>query len=44
MGLERETREKRSALESVPDGASHLVSGPAFIHAANHITWATISE
>jgi hypothetical protein len=37
MGLERETRGKRSVLERITDGVSGLASSPAFIFA--HILW-----
>jgi uncharacterized membrane protein len=37
MGLERETRERRSLLERVTDVVSHLASGPAFV--AAHVLW-----
>jgi uncharacterized membrane protein len=37
MGLERETRDRRSMLERVTDGVSHVASSPAFIVA--HLVW-----
>jgi len=37
MGLERETRDGRSALERVIDGVSRVASSPAFIVA--HVLW-----
>lgn len=37
VGLERETRERRSMLERVTDGVSNLASGPSFVVA--HLLW-----
>lgn len=42
LGLERETRDRRSALDRITDAVSSLASSPAFI--AGQVIWFTIKS